>query len=182
MFDKYWKIEAPNNITRIPTLKNMNVDYISSSIDKIVLNISQNVNVASSINNESQIKYTIMDTSIASINDGVVVGKNIGMTNLIISSKYEQLIIPVYVISQDEYTISFDANGGEGLMDDMILTYGESRSLPINDFTKVGYNFAHWNTKADDSGVSYSNKEFVSLNDNLKLYAIWKPIKYNIYW
>ena len=182
LFDKYWKIEAPNNITRIPTLKNMNVDYISSSIDKIVLNISQNVNVASSINNESQIKYTIMDTSIASINDGVVVGKNIGMTNLIISSKYEQLIIPVYVISQDEYTISFDANGGEGLMDDMILTYGESRSLPINDFTKVGYNFAHWNTKADDSGVSYSNKEFVSLNDNLKLYAIWKPIKYNIYW
>ena len=81
-----------------------------------------------------------------------------------------------------EYKIKFDANGGEGTMDDFVLIYGESKSLPSNSFIKAGYYFGHWNTKADNSGVSYYDRKVVSLNDNLKLYAIWYPIYYGTLW
>ena len=181
-FDRIWKIETYNGLARIPMLKDMNVDYISSSIDKVVLLKSQNLNVSNSINDENQIKYTIMDTSVASIDNGVIVGKEIGNTDLIVSSKYEQLIIPVYIVSQAKYSISFDANGGTGIMDDFQLEYGESGALPSNYFTKEGYYFDHWNSKADDSGTSYSNEENVSPTDDLKLYAIWHPINYSVSW
>lgn len=83
---------------------------------------------------------------------------------------------------RDSVKISFNANGGEGTMEDFALIYGESGSLPNVTFTKVGYYFGHWNTKADDSGVSYYNRKVVSLTDNLELYAIWYPIYYGICW
>ena len=67
-------------------------------------------------------------------------------------------------------------------MDDFVLIGGENGTLPSNSYTKVGYYFGHWNTKADDSGVSYYNRKAVSLNENIKLYAIWYPINYSIYW
>ena len=183
-FNEYWKIDTYNNIVRVPMLKNVNADYISSSIDKIVLNVSQNENIASSIKSEEQIKYTIIDTSIASINNGVVTGKKIGMTNLIVSSKYEQLIIPIYIISPEKYTISFDANGGTGNMELMVTTLASEKFVPSNTFAKTGYTFKEWNTKADGSGISYKPGQtildFLNSDINIKLYAQWRPIKYTV--
>jgi len=77
------------------------------------------------------------------------------------------------------YTVSFDANGGEGTMEPMQLTYnGDWTTLTANTFTRTGYGFSGWNTEADGGGTPYSDEEWVrNLTDeadgNVVLYAQW---------
>ena len=42
------------------------------------------------------------------------------------------------------YTVHFDANGGEGRMEDLTVTYGVSTKLTANAFTRSGYTFKGW--------------------------------------
>lgn len=75
----------------------------------------------------------------------------------------------------NEYmTISFDANSGEGSMENIMLLDPQEIQLPANSFSKYGYVFNGWNTKADGTGVAYQNEELVTLEDNTVLYAQWK--------
>ena len=76
--------------------------------------------------------------------------------------------------------ISFDANGGIGTMDNINLKINENKNLPANTFIREGYIFKEWNTKADGKGISYSDRQIINLKNNLKLYAQWQPIKYQI--
>ena len=71
-------------------------------------------------------------------------------------------------------TISFDANSGEGSMENIMLLDPQEIQLPANSFSKYGYVFNGWNTKADGTGVAYQNEELVTLDDNTVLYAQWK--------
>lgn len=45
--------------------------------------------------------------------------------------------------------ITFDANGGKGIMGTQTVNPGVSAALPANTFTRADYDFAGWNTKAD---------------------------------
>ena len=75
----------------------------------------------------------------------------------------------------NEYmTISFDANSGEGSMEKIMLLDPQEIQLPANSFSKYGYVFNGWNTKADGTGVAYQNEELVTVEDNTVLYAQWK--------
>ena len=82
-------------------------------------------------------------------------------------------------IAPRTYTVTFDANGGEGTMEPMQLTYdGEWTALTANTFTRSGYGFNGWNTKADGSGTAYRDEEWVrnltdEANGNVLLYAQW---------
>lgn len=76
--------------------------------------------------------------------------------------------------------IHYDANGGTGTMTDDtgVNLYGTAAKL--NTFTNTGFVFSHWNTKADDTGVSVDDGDMVSSaaqgllpGDTLTLYAIW---------
>ena len=76
------------------------------------------------------------------------------------------------------YTVSYNANGGVGTMSSQSFVYDVSKALNTNAFTKEGYRFASWNTKADGSGKVYANEAVVSnlTSVNLKnivLYAQW---------
>ncbi len=42
------------------------------------------------------------------------------------------------------YTVRFDANGGEGTMDDLSAVYGKELVLPECGFTREGYHFLGW--------------------------------------
>ncbi len=44
----------------------------------------------------------------------------------------------------EQYTVAFNANGGEGSMDAQIFTEGQEQALTANVFTKSGYTFAGW--------------------------------------
>lgn len=72
------------------------------------------------------------------------------------------------------YTIKFDGNGGVGSISQKTVSVGTAIYLPINTFTRSGYEFVGWNTKADGSGDSYSNGQSVTPSGNITLYAQWK--------
>ena len=83
------------------------------------------------------------------------------------------------------YTIHFNNNSGTGTMPDETMTYGVSKALDENTFTRDGYTFAGWNTKADGTGTNYIDKqEIFNLTDidgtEFTLYAKWTKDEYII--
>lgn len=78
----------------------------------------------------------------------------------------------------NHYTIHFDPNGGTGTMGDMDAEVTNRFYLNANKFSKTGYYFAGWNTKADGTGASYLNNAAVrdlsfDSGDVVTLYAQW---------
>ena len=76
------------------------------------------------------------------------------------------------------YTVKFNSNGGSGSMSNQGFTYGAAQNLTANAFTKSGYVFLKWNTKADGTGTSYNDKASVknltsTQGGEITLYAIW---------
>ena len=82
-----------------------------------------------------------------------------------------------YYYDRTTYTIKFDANGGEGQMDDLAMLGNVSRRLPENGFTKQDSIFKGWNTEPDGTGTYYANAQRVNnLAENgetVTLYAQW---------
>lgn len=76
--------------------------------------------------------------------------------------------------------VYFDANGGAGTMSFEPATSGVSMTLNANTFTKTGYKFDKWNTKADGSGDSYSDGASITITSATTLYAQWTPIHYTL--
>ncbi len=244
-FDKYWKIENIDSITRIPVLKD--IDYTYTSISDISLKKYDEVSLLSYVNQKSN--YSYIDYEVIS-NDNIIVINNYDgfekditinvdsdvlklpiitycvnngtdeeiYTQQVSSLKTFNLIKNKFVMNgyifdswntetdgkgisyQDEasfnegisedlrlyaqwkpikYTLKFNSNTGVGTMNDIKLNYDESKKIPANTFTKEGYVFVGWNTKADGTGISYSdNEEVLNLssteNDIINLYAIWE--------
>ena len=84
------------------------------------------------------------------------------------------------------YTVSFDANGGEGTMEPQTFVSGTSANLTANAFERNGYKFTGWalSKKAD---VTYENKASLDpgsanwdKNNALTLYAKWEAKEYKI--
>ena len=89
--------------------------------------------------------------------------------------------ITLYAIwEKKEFSIIFDSNTGTGEMENQSAKYEENVKLSKNTFTKEGYNFKEWNTKADGAGTSYKDESNITLTDNITLYAIWKKKEFNI--
>jgi len=82
------------------------------------------------------------------------------------------------------YTVSYDANGGEGTIDDDSKT--ENVDLTLSDgsgFSLDGYTFSGWNTAADGSGTSYDGGGTYTENADLALFAQWtenEPATYTV--
>ena len=77
------------------------------------------------------------------------------------------------------YKLAFNANGGTGTMNNMLLTYDTDEALTKNTFTRDGYIFKGWNTKADGSGTTYQDEESIvnltsTENETITLYAEWE--------
>lgn len=88
--------------------------------------------------------------------------------------------------SPHTYTVSYIGNGNTGgSTASSKHTYDKAQALTTNGFTKTGYSFSGWNTKADGSGTAYANKASVknltSSNDvTIKLHAQWSAKSYTL--
>lgn len=81
------------------------------------------------------------------------------------------------------YSLSYNANGGEGTMDAMTETevaYGKCEFTVMNNaFTRANYTFTGWNTKADGTGTAYKAGDVLALTGvngetvSTVLYAQW---------
>ena len=79
-----------------------------------------------------------------------------------------------------ETTITLNPNGGTG---NVITETTEETTykVPTCSFSRTGYDFVKWNTKADGTGTDYNPNATINLNGTaVNLYAIWTPIKYTI--
>ena len=90
-----------------------------------------------------------------------------GTDNLYQSGSY------VAVFEAQQYTLRFDANGGEGTMGDLTYTHGQDRSLTKCGFTRSGYAFLGW-AMAADGKVAYHDQQSLSITQDTTLYAVWK--------
>jgi len=73
--------------------------------------------------------------------------------------------------TQDAVTVVFDANGGTGTMASQ--SDAGASSLAANVFTREGYVFTGWNSKADGSGVLYEDGARYAFDADVTLYARW---------
>ena len=84
------------------------------------------------------------------------------------------------------YTVQFNGNGStSGSMSNQSFTYATAQNLTDNAFTRTGYTFAGWNTKADGSGTSYINQQSVNNltttnGGTVTLYAQWTANTYTV--
>ena len=73
------------------------------------------------------------------------------------------------------YTITFNANGGEGSMEPQRFEVGIDTALEANKFTRENYKFIGWNTAADGSGATYADEgAILELTGDMTLYAQWQ--------
>ena len=87
----------------------------------------------------------------------------------------------------NQYQVIFNKNGDnvEGTMSNQTFTYDVKGNLTNVSYSREGYIFTSWNTKADGSGTSYNNQEEVEnlvsiYNGTIDLYAQWSPNSYKI--
>ena len=98
--------------------------------------------------------------------------------------KYAHDVI-IYRFVPNTYKVSYNANGGSGSMGKQSAVYDTAFNLNANKFTRTGYTFAGWNTKADGSGTAYTAAQKVkNLTDTnggtVTLYAQWTPNTYTV--
>jgi len=93
--------------------------------------------------------------------------------------------VTLYAVwTPNTYTVNFNANNGSGSMDSQAHTYDTALALTENAFTRSGYAFSGWNTKADGTGSSFANKASVKNlttdNNGVPLYAQWAATTYSL--
>lgn len=87
--------------------------------------------------------------------------------------------------ARNSYTIKFNPNGSSKKAYSQKCNAGSTYNLMANKFSRMGYTFVGWNTKADGSGVPYINKQAVmdlttKNGATVNLYAQWSLNTYNI--
>ena len=108
-------------------------------------------------------------------NGNAVCTDEMAVLNLSTQANDEVTLYAVW--TENIYTVVFDANGGNGEMSDISLTYDVAEQLPANTFYRTGYTFVGWAVTPNGS-VFYTDEEDV-LNITTKdktamtLYAKW---------
>ena len=90
----------------------------------------------------------------------------------VITVLYANFVLPSREVETPQnHFVTFDPNGAPGNR----WTIGRNSAAPLatNGFTQHGYLFTGWNTKADGSGVGFSDKASYAFNSDLVLYAQW---------
>lgn len=83
------------------------------------------------------------------------------------------------------YTIKYNGNGASGgSMNQMAMTYNETKELAKNQFYRTGYIFKGW-SESPTGSVKYSDGQQVknlttSHKVTVNLYAVWEPLTYTI--
>jgi len=94
-------------------------------------------------------------------------------------------VVTLYAVwNGASYSIRFDANGGDGIMENQTHQIGVSQALSKCTFTRKGYSFLGWATTPKGI-VEYRDEEEVKnltmqASATVPLYAVWSPISYTI--
>ena len=152
-------------------------DYTILSESKIIAYASNGVdkNIGDCMFERTNYTFTEWNTSADGSGDSYTPQQVINMSNV----SNDRLTL--YAIwNKSGGIVTFHSNDGNNqtLIQDFV--YNEEFNLNINTFTRNGYTFTEWNTKADGSGDSYSNEQTVNFSQDIDLYAQWQQSNYTI--
>lgn len=71
------------------------------------------------------------------------------------------------------YTVTYNANGGNGAPTAQTKTYDQTLKLSETKPTRSSYEFVGWNTQSNGKGDSYQSGGSYTENEDVTLYAIW---------
>ena len=76
------------------------------------------------------------------------------------------------------FTITYDPNGGEGVMKVDTFYYGVENQLSscYHLIKNASFTFVDWNSKADGTGAVYKDNQVLTIDRNITLYAQWKKM------
>lgn len=117
------------------------------------------------------LKYVILPNALTTLGTTVF---GSGLTAVIYcgsTSAVQNYAYPNSVVPTCGKGVIYEANGGSGSMAMQVRT--TAGSLTANTFTRSGYVFTGWNTKANGTGTSYSNSATYNFTNHTVLYAQW---------
>ncbi len=80
----------------------------------------------------------------------------------------------------DIYTVTFDANGGNGAPESQTKQHGQTLTLSSGTPTRYGHSFLGWSRSASATSVDYKAGAAFEEDSDTTLYAVWSPIEYTI--
>ena len=85
----------------------------------------------------------------------------------------------------NNYTVSFNANGGTGSMTDQSFAYDAPKNLTANSFARGSDTFLGWSTSVTAETATYANGQSVSnlstiADGRVTLYAVWRANTYEV--
>lgn len=84
----------------------------------------------------------------------------------------------LHAVWQAVYSVTFDANGGTGVMEPQSAT--TATPLSLADFTRQGFTFTGWNTEPGGGGTPYGDGASYPFASSLTLHAQWTPTTYRV--
>ena len=83
------------------------------------------------------------------------------------------------------YYVKFNANSGSGTISNLTMTFGSSKNLTANSFTRTNYEFVNWNLNTGGTSTMYTDGQSVSnlteeSGATVNIYAIWRPTTYSV--
>ena len=190
-FNTYWEIKEEDGVTRIPTLKDVDLDY-TESIDDINVEFGNDIALSDYISSElitRRLNVTTEDNDIIEISkeynpseayphEIIISPLKQGTATIHVVSDYDGYEDDVSInVSKTNLTITYH-NGTETSIQN--VTNGTAVNLIKNTFEKEHHIFKEWNTKADGTGIPYSDEQEVTITEDLDLYAIWEENTYKI--
>lgn len=189
-FDDSWVMKTIDGIDRFPILKFVDFEYTSIPDIYIVQKLNEKKNIYDYITPDTstakRVLYKSNDENVVTIDDsGYIIPQASGSTTIHVESFYDGYVkdVPITIEYEPHYTVKFDANGGEGSMEDFEISANSSAILPEGRFTRQYYSFNGWNTEADGSGTAYNDLDYINpANDKevITLYAQWLGEEYEI--
>lgn len=105
------------------------------------------------------------------------------------STSYAQQYVTVsditltIVTDEEDYVLSYDANGGSGAPSSQTVTGSGSASTTISNLvpTRAGYLFKGWALTANTNTAQYSPGQTITISANTTLYAVWTLLSSKLY-
>ena len=142
----------------------------NGSMNSIELEEGKNFTIPSNPFTRTDYEFVGWNTKADGSGASYTAGENLTLTtDLTLYAQWKEII--------KYYTLSFNANGGNGSMNSIELEEGKNFTIPSNPFTRTDYEFIGWNTKADGTGTPYTDKQSITPTENLTLYAQWEESK-----
>lgn len=136
-----------------------------------------------SVNTFSRTGYTFVGWAVSQNGSAVYADREL-VAN-VPNCENSSVILLYAVWNANSYKVSYNANGGQGVMAQSDFIYDKQKTLSKNAFTMDGYSFIGWSKSSASKTAEYTNEQAVNnltdvSNGLVVLYAVWSPNKYTV--